>query len=200
VTVTVLFFALAMLAAPDVVKRAFEARFTREINPVATLLLLFFAISLAALALGVPPFLGAFAAGIASNRIADPSGARDTIKRFSFAFPVPLYFALVGLRLDLARHFPLAWFLGFFAFACTVKLLSCYVGARIAKERHAGALNLAVAMNARGGPGIVLASLALDAGIIDERLYVALVMLAIVTSCIAGAWLGRIVRAGKALL
>jgi Kef-type K+ transport system membrane component KefB len=54
-------------------------------------------------------------------------------------------------------------------------------------------------MNARGGPAIVLASVALDARIINEKFYASLVMLAIVTSMLAGSWLGRIVRRGGAL-
>jgi hypothetical protein len=46
-------------------------------------------------------------------------------------------------------------------------------------------------MNARGGPGIVLASTAYAAGIINEAFFVSLVMLSVVTSLLAGSWLGR---------
>jgi Kef-type K+ transport system membrane component KefB len=53
-------------------------------------------------------------------------------------------------------------------------------------------LNLAVALNARGGPGIVVASVAYAAGIIDQSFYASLVMLAIVTSLFAGSWLGHV--------
>ena len=56
-------------------------------------------------------------------------------------------------------------------------------------------------MNARGGPGIVLASVAFDAAIISEEFYVSLVMLAIVTSLLlAGTWLERMVKARRPLL
>jgi len=54
-------------------------------------------------------------------------------------------------------------------------------------------------MHARGGPGIVLASVAYDAGIVGEDFYTSLVMLAIVTSLLAGSWLGRVVRSGRPL-
>ncbi|MGZ5297294.1 MAG: cation:proton antiporter, partial [Actinomycetota bacterium] len=54
--------------------------------------------------------------------------------------------------------------------------------------------NLAIAMNARGGPGIVVASTAFAAGIIDEPFYAVLVLLAVVTSLLAGSWLERIPR------
>ena len=84
-------------------------------------------------------------------------------------------------------------------FACTAKAVSVYLGGRLARESHRGALNLAVALNARGGPGIVLASVAFDAGIINARFYATLVLLAIVTSLAAGAWLERAMRSGEPL-
>jgi Kef-type K+ transport system membrane component KefB len=91
---------------------------------------------------------------------------------------VPLYFAVVGLRLDLVGSFEPWFFLFLLGFACLVKSVSCYVGARLVGEGRSGARNLAVALNARGGPGIVLASVALDARIIDDSFYTMLVMLA----------------------
>lgn len=52
-------------------------------------------------------------------------------------------------------------------------------------------------MNARGGPGIVLASTAYVAGIINETFFVSLVMLSVVTSPLSGSWLERVaVRLG----
>jgi Kef-type K+ transport system membrane component KefB len=69
-----------------------------------------------------------------------------------------------------------------------------YLGARAAGETNASSWNLAIAMNARGGPGIVVASTAFIAGIIDQPFYAVLILLAIVTSLLAGSWLERIPR------
>jgi Kef-type K+ transport system membrane component KefB len=110
-----------------------------------------------------------------------------------------VFFAIVGWRLDLIKNFDPLFFLYFTVFACAAKSLSVFAGARLAGESRNAAQNFAVAMNARGGPAIVLASVALDAHIISARFYASLVMLAIVTSLVAGSWLGRIVRAGKPL-
>jgi len=46
----------------------------------------------------------------------------------------------------------------------------------------------------------VLASVAFDAGIIDLAFYTILVMLALVTSVLAGSWLEATLRHGHALL
>jgi Kef-type K+ transport system membrane component KefB len=150
------------------------------------------------LMLGVTPVFGGFVAGIITSGLRGERAteARESITRFAFSFFIPIYFAIVGLRLDLLRRFDLVLFSGFLALACLVKSSSVYLGARIAGEAPRTAQNLAVAMNARGGPGIVLASVAYEAQIIDQEFYSYLVILAIVTSLFAGAWLGRVVRAG----
>ncbi|MGO9597452.1 MAG: PTS sugar transporter subunit IIA [Isosphaeraceae bacterium] len=53
-------------------------------------------------------------------------------------------------------------------------------------------------MNARGELGIVLGLLAWQAGVIHERLFVALVTLAVVTSALAGPMLKRLLRREQA--
>jgi Kef-type K+ transport system membrane component KefB len=81
-----------------------------------------------------------------------------------------------------------------------VKLLSAGLGARIAGFGIGDSVNLATALNARGGPGIVLASVAFDAGIINAVFYTTLVLVAILTSQAAGVWLAYILRSGRPLL
>ena len=65
------------------------------------------------------------------------------------------------------------------------------IATRITEVTWKHALDFGIVMNARGGPGIVLASLAYTAKIIDEYLFVALVMTSILTSMIAGMWLRK---------
>jgi Kef-type K+ transport system membrane component KefB len=167
----------------------------RQASPVAHELALMFAATLLCLFLGVEGFFGAFVAGLAVGRAGavTPAAVRS-IEGFSFAFFIPVYFAIVGLQLDLLRGFNAAFFLLFLLLACAIKAGSVYLGARIAGQGSVGSLNLAIALNARGGPGIVVASVAYGAGIIDRSFYAVLVMLAIVTSLFAGSWLAHIPR------
>jgi Kef-type K+ transport system membrane component KefB len=163
-------------------------------SPVAFQLLWMLALSAAALALGLVPLYGAFVAGIAVAVADDSLVVRDrnALSGISFGFFVPVYFALIGLKLDLVHHFSPLFFLGFLAFACVAKAASVYGGARLSREHRFVSASLAIAMNARGGPGIVLASTAFAVGIINETFFVSLVMLSVVTSLLAGAWLERI--------
>ena len=160
-----------------------------------------------ALFFGISPIFGAFVAGILAGTLStsqegssaisiDAARAQASIQSFSFAFFIPLYFAIVGLKLDLVHQFDIPFFVVFLLYACVVKALSVYTGARLAGEEWESAINLAMALNARGGPAIVMGSVAFDAHIISEKFYVDLVLLALVTSVMAGAWLDRVIRHG----
>jgi Kef-type K+ transport system membrane component KefB len=81
-----------------------------------------------------------------------------------------------------------------------VKILSVSLAGRFAGFRGLDLVNLAITTNARGGPGIVLASVAFDAGIISATFYTTLVLAAVLTSQFAGAWLDYVVRRGWPLL
>ena len=126
--------------------------------------------------------------------------ALDAIGKVSFAFFIPLYFAIVGLKLDLVRGFSLWMVAAFIIGSCVVKILSVSLAGRCAGFRGLDLINLAITTNARGGPGIVLASVAFDAGIISPKFYTTLVLAAVLTSQMAGAWLDYVLRRGWPLL
>ncbi len=143
-------------------------------------------------------FLAGFAVVHKKRRLF--SEALDAIGKVSFAFFIPVYFAMVGLKLDLIRGFSLWMTLAFIVGSCAVKIISVSLAGRFAGFRGLDLMNLAITTNARGGPGIVLASVAFDAGIISPKFYTTLVLAAIVTSQVAGAWLDHVLRKGLPLL
>jgi Kef-type K+ transport system membrane component KefB len=197
------FFGCFLRLGPTLFRRLVRSRFNavQRRNPVAFQLTFLFALTGLAAFVGVTPLFGALVAGMVIGVIGEEQDdARDAIKSFAFAFFVPVYFAIVGLRLDLLHDFNVLLFVGFVTFACAIKALSTYGGARLAGQNRRGAANLSVAMNARGGPGIVLASVAFDAGIINEEFFVTLVLVAVLTSLAAGSWLERVLRSGRPLL
>jgi Kef-type K+ transport system membrane component KefB len=199
VVVSIAAFAMPMALGRSFVQRigALRLNVLGRGNALAFQVVFMMVMTSAALFLGISPIFGAFIAGILAGTLTGSAAtAQATIQSFSFAFFVPVYFAIVGLKLDLIHQFDIGFFAVFLAYACAVKAFSVYGGARLAGERRDSALNLAVALNARGGPAIVLASVAFDAHVIAERFYVDLVLLALVTSMLAGAWLDRVLRRG----
>jgi Kef-type K+ transport system membrane component KefB len=127
------------------------------------------------------------------------SEALEAIGKVTLAFFIPVYFAMVGSKLDLVRGLSLGMMAAFLVGSCLV-ILSVSLAARLAGFRGLDMINLAITTNARGGPGIVLASIAFEAGIISPQFYTTLVVTAVVTSQMAGAWLDYVLRKGWPLL
>jgi len=201
---TMVFFLLGLTVAPRLVKRFNKARFNvlAKNAPVAYVMGVLLAYCALASALGVSLVFAAFLAGFAvvhkKRRLFAES--LEAIGKFSFAVFIPIYFAVVGWRLDLSKSFALGMLALFLVGSCLVKLGAVALGARLAGFRGLDVVNLAVATNARGGPGIVLASVAFDAGIINAAFYTTLVLAAVLTSQAAGAWLEFVLRKGWPLL
>jgi Kef-type K+ transport system membrane component KefB len=193
--VTLGFLAVALLLGPRLYGAALHSRLNvvKRQSQIGFQLIVLLAAAGICLLLSIVPLFGAFVAGIvvATAQGERAASARQQIGSVAMGLFIPAYFASVGLSLDLIDHFELLPFVALLLFACAAKATSVYVSALVAGESRGSAANLAVAMNARGGPGIVLATTAYAAGIVDQRFYASLVMLSIVTSLIAGAWLER---------
>jgi Kef-type K+ transport system membrane component KefB len=201
VIVTLLYFTLGLSIAPRIMKRISKSGLNPLAgnSPVSYTLLIAFAYVAAAGMLDVNVVFAAFLAGFAVSR-KRLGEALETISRFSFALFIPVYFALVGYSLGFGKGFSAFMLLAFLAGACLVKLLAVALAASLAGFRGLDVINLAVATNARGGPGIVLASVAYEAGIISAAFYTTLVLVAVFTSQAAGAWLEYVLGRGWPLL
>jgi Kef-type K+ transport system membrane component KefB len=201
---TVAFFALGLTIVPRIVKRINKSRFNvlAKHAPLAYAIAVLLGYCVVAGALGVSLVFAAFLAGFAvvHKKRQLFAEALDAIGKVSFAFFIPVYFAIVGLKLDLVHGFSLWMLLAFLAGSCLVKVLSVSLAGSFAGFRGLDLLNLAITTNARGGPGIVLASVAFEAGIISPMFYTTLVLAAVLTSQVAGAWLDYVLRKGWPLL
>ncbi len=192
---TLAFLGVSLVVGPPLYRwvGGLKVNLIQRASPIAHQLTFMFLATIAALGLGLEAFFGALVAGIVvGSTEREPSEATMAVTSFALAFFIPIYFAMIGLGLDLVHGFSVVFFIGFLLAACVIKSISVYLGARAAGETGGSSLNLAVAMNARGGPGIVVASTAFAAGIISQPFYAVLVLLAIITSLAAGAWLERV--------
>lgn len=145
--------------------------------------------------IGVHAIFGSFLVGVAigdSRHLREQT--RTTINQFvSFIF-APLFFAAIGLRLDFAARFDPVLTLLVLVVACVGKVLGCTAGARLGGLPRREAWAVGFAMNARGAMEIILGLLALRAGVIDERMFVTLVVVAILTSMVSGPAMKSILR------
>ena len=208
IAVNLAFVVVAMTIAPALLRRLGRARWNvmaRE-APIAWIMAVLLAYVSVAAALDVTLAFAAFLAGfgiVGGMKNSEYPRFRvplESINQVSAAVFVPIYFAIVGYRLDFTRGFSLVLLVAFLVGSSLARFASVWLAARCAGFRGLDVVNLAVTANARGGPGIVLASVAVDAGIINAPFFTTLVVTAVVTSQVCGAWLDVVLRRGRPLL
>lgn len=146
--------------------------------------------------LGIHAFLGPFLVGISLAPTSQERGeAYDVIQKFVLSFFAPIYMVSLGLTVNFLRDFD-APLVGLVLLVASVsKISSVYLAARLTGLPSRTAWAVGCGMNARGAIGIILAGIGKEHGIIDDRVYVALVVMALVTSLAAGPlmkWLLRL--------
>jgi Kef-type K+ transport system membrane component KefB len=193
ILITVTFVLASLIFVPALVRatrrRIFGKLSEASLTGYAMLLCLMFVA--AASLLNVNIVFAALVAGLVLSRFPSRhlASVKQRIADVAIWFFVPIYFALVGLKLDLVHELDVTLTLVFVIASTLIKLASCTVAARVATPDWAKAFDYGVAMNTRGGPGIVLASVAHGAGIINERMFTTLVLASILTSLLTGLWL-----------
>ena len=145
--------------------------------------------------IGVHAIFGAFLVGVAlgdSPHLA--LRTRVLIDEFIACIFAPLFFASIGLKMDFVAHFDAALVALVLVLACVSKLIGSVLGAKWSRFSTRDQWAIGFAMNARGAMEIILGTLALEAGIIGEPLFVALVVMAFVTSALSGPLIRRTLR------
>lgn len=113
----------------------------------------------------------------------------EKIKNFAMSLFVPIYFALVGIQLDVIHNFSLLRFLLFFVIAFGLEFIGTVGFMWFTKLKRKTVLSLGITMNARGGPGIVLATTAFAYNIINIEFFTVLILTTMLSSALAGYWL-----------
>lgn len=113
----------------------------------------------------------------------------ETLGNFMFSFFIPVYFSLVGIQLNVIHDFSLMRFTLFFVIAFGLEAIGTLVVLQFTDLNRVTKINFAVTMNARGGPGIVLATVAYSYKIISIEFFTVLILTTMLSSLIAGYWL-----------
>jgi Kef-type K+ transport system membrane component KefB len=106
----------------------------------------------------------------------------------------PIYFVTAGMTVDIPALRPgdvgdLALIL---VAACAGKFLGAFAGARVAGTAIRDSAAIGILMNTRGVVTIVLLTVGKDQGLIDDRLYTQLALMAIITTLLTSPILRRI--------
>jgi Kef-type K+ transport system membrane component KefB/mannitol/fructose-specific phosphotransferase system IIA component (Ntr-type) len=106
----------------------------------------------------------------------------------------PVFFASLGLRADFVASFDLRLCVLVFVIATAAKVIGCTLGSRAGGLRWRPSAAVGFGLNARGAMEIILALLALEAGLLREQVFVALVVMALATSLVSGPMMKLMLR------
>lgn len=139
--------------------------------------------------LGIEAALGAFVTGILAGQ--SPRFSREagiTLEVITAGFLAPIFFATAGLKVDLLQLLTPETFIAgliVLAIACFGKFTGAYLGSRVGGLSHWEGIAMGSGMNARGAMEIIVATIGVSLGVLNQQMYSIIVMVAIVTSLMA---------------
>jgi len=138
-------------------------------------------------AIGIHAVFGGFVVGVSVGDVPQlKERTRVIVHDFVTNIFAPVFFASLGLRADFVAAFDLRLCVLVFLVASAAKIIGCTLGARVGGMRWRPAGAVGFGLNARGAMEVILALLALDAGLLREQVFVALVVMALATSLVSG--------------
>jgi len=137
--------------------------------------------------IGIHAVFGAFIVGVAlgdSEHLSER--AKEIVHQFINNIFAPLFFVSIGLKVNFIENFDLTLTLAIIAIAFAGKIVGSGWGTRLGGFSWRESMAAAFGMNARGAMEIILGLVALENGLINERVFVSLVIMALVTSMSSG--------------
>lgn len=178
-----------------------QAHFSYPAGELGFVCLLTFASCSFALWVGLHNTLGAFLAGAAiGNSKHFRHEMREHLDNFVTFMLSPIFFGSVCINCNFVKDFDYKCVLLVLLGSCAGKVIGSILGSKLASLSWTDAAAIAVCMNARGAMELILANVALESKIIDGKMFVALVFMAIVTSILPGPLLRRVLRQQKTKL
>lgn len=148
--------------------------------------------------IGIHALFGFFLAGImAGEAKALSERTRQIISQIVFSIFIPLFFANIGLRVNFFDGFDIR----IVAFVSIIGIIGrfsgAWLGARLTKTHPENWLPIAIAHTPGGAMEIVIALLALEKGLINQSVFIAIIIGAILSTLIYGPWLAWAIRRRK---
>jgi Kef-type K+ transport system membrane component KefB len=137
--------------------------------------------------IGIHAIFGAFIIGVSlgdSEHFSER--AKEIVHQFINNIFAPLFFVSIGLRVNFANNFDFWLTAAIILIAFAGKIIGSGWGTRLGGFTWRESLAAAFGMNARGAMEIILGLVALENGLINEKVFVSLVIMALVTSMSSG--------------
>jgi Kef-type K+ transport system membrane component KefB len=172
-----------------------------QINPnlMAIVICLIFVLGICTYSLGIFAIFGGFAGGVLFHRHKDFVEAwRSQVGRFVLVFFLPVFFTYTGLRtnvLGLTTATDWEWLTILLSAAILSKIIPVYfVGRACGFNRNESSI-LGTLMNTRALMELIVLNIGFDLGLIPQKVFTMLVIMAVVTTLMAGPLLKRLLTA-----
>lgn len=140
---------------------------------------------------GLHALFGFFLAGVmAGGARALSEKIRQTISRMVYAIFVPLFFAGIGLKVDVLKNFDPFLVVFVAVVGMGSRFLGAWLGVSMTKVPKVNRSTIAIAHTPGGTMEIVMGLLALQYNLISMTVFIAIVFGALISAMIMGPWLG----------
>ena len=145
--------------------------------------------------IGIHGLFGFFVAGLVAGEAVDlPEKTRFTIDQFVSSVFIPIFFANIGLKIDLFKSFDFFLVILFVVMGITARFLGAYIGVKIARIPKAQHWPISALHTPGGEMHIVVGTIALDLQLINEMVFVAIIVSAIVSTLTLGPALSLMIK------
>ncbi len=136
--------------------------------------------------IGIHAIFGAFIIGVALGDSEHMSErAKEIVHQFINNIFAPLFFVSIGLYINVVQSFSMSLVVAILLIAFISKSIGASLGARLGGLNSNQSLAVGMGMNTHGTLEIILGTLALQAGLISEKIFVAILIMVIVTILVA---------------
>jgi Kef-type K+ transport system membrane component KefB len=133
---------------------------------------------------GMAAITGAFIAGLIFGRTPLREEIEHGMHTLAYAWLVPVFFVSIGLETN-ARALGVSgipFALIMVVVAVLSKVIGCGLGARLGGFTNGEALRLGVGMSSRGEVGLIVATVGMSSGLIDDLVFASVVIMVLVTT------------------
>lgn len=137
--------------------------------------------------IGIHAIFGAFIMGVAfGDSVHFSERAKEIVHQFINNVFAPLFFVSIGLRVNFITNFDIGLTIIIVVIAFAGKIIGSGLGTRLGGFTWRESMAAGFGMNARGAMEIILGLIALENGLINEKVFVSLVIMALITSMTSG--------------
>jgi Kef-type K+ transport system membrane component KefB len=194
-----IFFGLAMLfglkVLPYLTRLISRLPISQGVVTLAIVIMLVFGLA-SELIGGMASITGAFIAGLMFARTPEKTQLEGGLHALSYGFFVPIFFISVGLRINL-RTLPggAVWLILLVAVVAIVgKFIGACLGARLGKFSWPEAVQLGAGMISRGEVGLIVASIGLRQGVLDNQSISAIIVVILICDLLTPVLLKAVYR------